>query len=255
MTPTPLTGFMIHSRPYQEKRAIYQLFSLENGLVDGVGSRGLPLFVPMTVMMSGKGVLKNFKEPFLLTDNPNILNHHLPLSLQYTALYLNEILYKLLPKDTPFGELWRAYYETLTLFEIGCDVLTLQCVLRRFEWQLFIALGVPTLWRKDSNDDKIDEQGAYRYHYELGFVPVVLSSLPSAERSKCLMGNEILAMYGFINTLQNPLDGIEFGAVDKEIFKKINPLFRQIIDELLGFRPLHSRQLWQDLQKFTQTLA
>lgn len=252
MTPTPLTGFIIHSRPYQEKRAIYQLFSLECGLIDGIGSRGLPLFVPMTLMMSGKGTLKNFKEPFLLTDNPNILNHRLPLSLQYTALYLNEILYKLLPKDTPLAELWQVYYQTLALFEIGCDVLMLQCVLRRFEWRLFIALGVPTLWHADSNDDKIDERGAYRYHNEMGFVPVVLASLPKAEQSKCLMGNEILAMYAFINALQNPLDTIDFGAMDKEILKKINPLFRQIIDELLDFRPLYSRQLWQDLQKFTK---
>ena len=44
MKNEPLTGYLLHARAYQEKRAIYQFFSAEHGVVHGMGVRGMPSF-------------------------------------------------------------------------------------------------------------------------------------------------------------------------------------------------------------------
>ena len=53
-----LNGYLLHQRPYQEKRAIYQFFSYEKGVVHGIGGRGMPLFTPIWLMSSGTKSLK-----------------------------------------------------------------------------------------------------------------------------------------------------------------------------------------------------
>lgn len=252
MTQTAtLTGFVIHSRPYQEKRAIYSFFCRDYGLIDGIGGRGLPPFVPIQLVMGGRGSLKNFKDPFVLTDTPNALTNRLPLNLQYTALYLNELLYKLLPKDDPQEELWQVYYQTLALFEIGCDRLALRSVLRRFEWALFVALGLPILLDIDSNNEPINNCGYYLYQNELGFVPIIVAALPPSQQAKVLLGADILAMNELCKYLGQGLADIDFDIINKDRLLAMGQLFRQIIDELLEFKPLHSRQLWLDLQKLS----
>jgi len=45
MKNEPLTGYLLHARAYQEKRAIYQFFSAEHGVVHGMGVRGMPSFL------------------------------------------------------------------------------------------------------------------------------------------------------------------------------------------------------------------
>lgn len=36
-----LIGYLLHQRPYQEKRALYSLFSKEHGVIHGVGKKAL----------------------------------------------------------------------------------------------------------------------------------------------------------------------------------------------------------------------
>ena len=60
MRATALNGYLLHQRPYQEKRAIYQFFSYEKGVVHGIGGRGMPLFTPIWLMSSGTKSLKSF---------------------------------------------------------------------------------------------------------------------------------------------------------------------------------------------------
>ena len=37
-----LVGYLLHQRPYQEKRALYYLFSQQHGVIHGVGKKGAP---------------------------------------------------------------------------------------------------------------------------------------------------------------------------------------------------------------------
>lgn len=231
MTPTPLTGFIIHSRPYQEKRAIYQFFADRAGLIDGVGVRGLPLFVPIELVVSGKNSLKTFKEPLLLSQNTTPIK---PLPLQYGGLYLNELLYRLLPKDDPQPALWRLYYETLALFGVGCDEQTMKVGLRRFELGLFEVLGVPTAWTVGV--------GGFDYDPQNGFVP---------NQAGEWQGEQIRAMQALCRYLQQDLAGLDFGQISPIVVNDLGRLFRQIIDDLLQYKPLHSRKLWQEHQRLT----
>ena len=57
-----LTGYLLHQRPYQEKRALYCLFSQQHGVIHGVGKKGAPLFMPLQLFASGKRDLKTFSQ-------------------------------------------------------------------------------------------------------------------------------------------------------------------------------------------------
>ena len=53
-----LVGYLLHQRPYQERRALYYLFSQQHGVVHGVGKKGAPLFMPLQLFATGKRDLK-----------------------------------------------------------------------------------------------------------------------------------------------------------------------------------------------------
>ena len=57
MRNEPLTGYLLHARAYQEKRAIYQFFSAEHGVVHGMGVRGMPSFMVVILFASGQNAL------------------------------------------------------------------------------------------------------------------------------------------------------------------------------------------------------
>ena len=99
-----LIGYLLHQRPYQEKRALYYLFSQQHGVIHGVGKKGAPLFMPLQLFATGKRDLKTFTQiqitsqttpqtnneqkegaPAILSTVPysNINGQH-----QYAALYL-----------------------------------------------------------------------------------------------------------------------------------------------------------------------
>lgn len=113
-----LVGYLLHQRSYQEKRAIYYLFSQQHGVVHGIGKKGAPLFEPLQLFATGKRDLKTFTQIIIsqfdsLQDNehhatqtdrssvasPNQRYGQIRGQQQYAALYLNEILWKLLPSE------------------------------------------------------------------------------------------------------------------------------------------------------------
>mgnify|MGYP000501174069 CR=1 FL=1 len=57
-----LVGYLLHQRSYQEKRAIYYLFSQQHGVVHGIGKKGAPLFEPLQLFATGKRDLKTFTQ-------------------------------------------------------------------------------------------------------------------------------------------------------------------------------------------------
>ena len=57
-----LVGYLLHQRPYQEKRALYYLFSQQHGVIHGVGKKGAPLFMPLQLFATGKRDLKTFTQ-------------------------------------------------------------------------------------------------------------------------------------------------------------------------------------------------
>ena len=163
-----LIGYLLHQRPYQEKRALYYLFSQQHGVIHGVGKKGAPLFMPLQLFASGKRDLKTFTQiniaPLssiqdsvaqnslaLKDSNVNLAQtlHHENISgqHQYAALYLNEILWRLLPTEDPMPILWQHYQNSLQQLKQPLTADELRLCLRQFEAYLFNELGFALSYR------------------------------------------------------------------------------------------------------------
>lgn len=248
-------GFVIHQRPYQEKRAIYTLFCAEQGVVSAVGSKGLPLFVPIQAFVGGRGSLKTLTQVHLLA-------YYRPLSMQwqYAALYLNEILYKLLAIDDPYPRLWHSYNQSVQAFGQLSHQTTsfdesakhsMLFLLRRFESVLFDELGIAFDFVYDSLGELIVANCHYRFVPESGFVPTLPAALPEHERSNCISGGQIQNMAKLVKMFD--VDEC-WAATEQAVWAQadLGRLHRLQIDYLLEYRPLHSRKLWQDYHRLKQ---
>lgn len=227
-----LTGFIIHSRPYQEKRAIYTFFSDDLGVFEGVGRRGLPLFVAIQLFVSGKHSLKTLSQPTIVTDGTG----QLALQSQCAALYMNELIYKLLPKEESASRLWQVYQQTLLALQTA-DGWAMRLWLRRFEKALFEQLGVALVFNQDAYGQALHPKQYYCYIPEVGWVQ-------DRQQTPCFLGADIAVLGEISERLVAHI--AECAFVQMAVLKQLGALHRLIIDELLEYRPLYSRQLWQD---------
>lgn len=264
-----LNGYVLHHRPYQEKRVIYRFFSHEFGVVHGIGARGLPLFAPIHLWATGKHSLKTFSQSQLgfthqFHDELQRLAlpvTHAPLAIiagrvQYALLYLNEILYKLLAVENPCPSLWQAYHHKICQFKqlntmselsVGELMQLLRAYLREFERALFAELGVLVDFEQDFAGEPIDVDQMYRFVPEMGFVPersAKIADIKAAGKLKVsrirYVGQSLIAMGQASQNGDLYLSHLhDFGQLQKEM-----------LDYLLEYRPLHSRTLWQQSMRY-----
>lgn len=220
-----LTGYLLHARPYQEKRAIYTFFSQECGVVQGVGSRGVPLFTLIQLFATGKNSLKSFSQIVPVSLSLPYI-HGQP---QYALLYLNEVLCRLIAPEMPCPDLFDAYEVALSmLFEMGEDDKKLKMALRQFEYVLFNELGALPSFDVDISGEPIDPDALYLFDPVRGFVL-------SDEMGIC--GNAIIAMSSTGNCAH---------------LNEKGRIYRQILDILLDHKPLNSRKLWQQSLQYKE---
>ena len=252
-----LIGYLLHQRPYQEKRALYYLFSQQHGVIHGVGKKGAPLFMPLQLFASGKRDLKTFTQiniaPLSLIQdsvaqnslalkdsNVNLAQtlHHENISgqHQYAALYLNEILWRLLPTEDPMPILWQHYQNSLQQLKQPLTANELRLCLRQFEAYLFNELGFALTLKHDSLDQPIEPDAWYRFLPDVGLIPIVHNDNESAVAQTVFKGNEILSM------AEQSLSTSNLNAWSR--------LHRRLIDHLLDYQPLQSRLLWQQQQRY-----
>jgi DNA repair protein RecO (recombination protein O) len=118
VSSTPLTGFILHRRPYRETSFLLDIFSLEWGKVSAVakGIRGakndkkslLQPFQSLQLSLAGKHELKNLHQVEALAPSLNLQGTRL-----FSAMYINELLNRLLTHDMPQAELFLLYHTTL----------------------------------------------------------------------------------------------------------------------------------------------
>lgn len=251
-----LTGYLLHQRSYQEKRAIYSLFSQQHGVVHGIGKKGAPLFELLQLFATGKRDLKTFSQitispfascqknepPVTVADRSSTAAHspsygQIRGQQQYAALYLNEILWKLLPTEDPMPVLWQRYQDSLNLLKQPLTADELRLCLRQFEWHLFKELGFALNLSEDSSLEAIEAGVTYRFLADTGFVPVLAEASTDLSSSSALFrGEEILSM-------------TQLGIVDTTL-SLWSRLHRQLIDQMLDYQPLQSRLLWQQQQRY-----
>ena len=270
-----LTGYLLHQRPYQEKRALYYLFSPQYGVVHGVGKKGAPLFVGLHLFATGKRDLKTFSQINIRqTDEVNIDdedgiikrgNNSIEYSSsennaielvnndtkstnglsygqitgqnQYAALYLNEILWRLLPTEDPMPLLWQRYQETLDRLKQSLTPAELRICLRQFEKHLFLELGFELTLSQDSTLSQIEPDLIYRFLPDVGLVPIQTSAeIVNMTAQAIFSGHEILSM------VEQGMSETTLGLWSR--------LHRQLMDHLLDYQPLQSRLLWQQQQRY-----
>ena len=252
-----LIGYLLHQRPYQEKRALYYLFSQQHGVVHGVGKKGAPLFMPLQLFATGKRDLKTFSQiqitsqtadqmvtlptgslfsPLKASTYDSISGHH-----QYAALYLNEILWRLLPTEDPTPLLWQHYQDSLQQLKCPLNSNELRLCLRQFEQHLFNELGFNLILTHDNVEDTIDPDCIYRFLPDVG----LLSTIQSATGSEPLDVTTDQAIFKGIDLIEMASLGITDATLHNW-----SKLHRHLIDHLLDYQPLQSRLLWQQQQRY-----
>ncbi|UTO04520.1 recombination protein O N-terminal domain-containing protein [Moraxella sp. FZLJ2107] len=266
MRATALNGYVLHSRAYQEKRAIYQFFSHEHGVVHGVGTRGLPLFSPVWLLATGNHALKSFSQPSLGFASEFVDAMALPAvptgfgvikgRVRYALLYMNEVLTRLLAAENPCPMLWQTYHHKLAKLQ-SLDLLNLPqsdefvatCVyLRAFERVIFAELGVALDFVTDGTGALITADGVYRFVPQMGFLPDRAELINDAKLTTKVSrhrysGDELMQMGA-------ALDVDDEQAAVLPFLEQFNQLQRQLMDSLLDYKPLHSRTLWQQSLRY-----
>lgn len=168
-------AFVLHSRPYRETSLLLELLSRDHGRV-GVVARGvrnararlprsmLQPLTPLSVAWSGSGELATLiaaeavAAPFALAGESLLC-----------ALYLNELVARLLPRNDAHAHVFEAYCAALARLAASEP---LAWTLRRFERDLLGELGYgPLLENEAETEAPIDPAAHYAYRLDAGPVP------------------------------------------------------------------------------------
>lgn len=223
-----LTGFALHQRKYRERSHILHFFSEKFGRVDGVIRQVPPsLYHLANLQANGKSELKNFTQ-LDVQGQPFYLQHR----ALFAGFYLNEILLRLLPLEEPMPETYQAYIHALdqlkALPQQDQGDLILKLILRQFETTLLNELGYQLDYHQDALGQDIQQE--YRYHFvpQEGFI--------QSQNAQGVFGQDLLKL-----------------AKDTQIHSEnvglLGKLYRSLITDLLGNKPLKSRQLWISQQR------
>lgn len=225
--------FVLHGRPFRESSQILELLSRDHGRLGVVarGSRrtgrgGQPFqpFRPLLVSWSGRGELPTVNGveaagvPFVFRG-PRIAG----------ALYLNELILRLLHRGDPHPIIYHAYGEALA--HLAAPAST-EALFRVFEKRLLEALGYGLILTHEANSDMTIEADAdYRYHLDHGPVRAPATGIADEPQVK---GLTLLALHR------------EELVTDREL-REAKRLMRFVINAHLEGRPLETRQLFRSM--------
>jgi DNA repair protein RecO (recombination protein O) len=168
-------AFVLHARPWRETSLLLEVLSRDHGRV-GLVARGcrrerphrprtlLQPLVPLSLSWSGQGELATLgaaeaSGPALALSGSALL----------CALYVNEVVARLLPRHDPHPALFADYLDTLRRLARGeSEAWTL----RRFERDLLAHLGYGLSLEYDAESGApLDPEREYAYRLETGPLP------------------------------------------------------------------------------------
>ena len=141
-----------------------------------------------------------------------------------TVFYINELLVKLLHRHEPHPELFDAYEEAIGRL---IDTSTEQITLRVFEKRLLEALGYGLVLSSDTEGNAIKAEQKYHYLLEQG---PVLRDMPDGSGMR-ISGRTLTAL-------------AEEKLGDDHVLAEAKQLMRMALGNLLGDKPLISRELY-----------
>lgn len=223
-------AFVLHRYCYRETSVIVDLLTQHNGrvsvLAKGVRSAKSQLkgvlqpFIPLQIQAKGRSQLKT-----LTLAEPNGAPIILRDKAIFSALYMNELIYRLLPKEEACPHLYLMYHKSLLSLSMDQSV---EKTLRFFEKDLLETIGYGVAFDCVSDGHApLKPEEKYNYFNEHGFV--LAESTNTDELF--FLGSDLLAI------AKDNYDSLE-------TLKTAKRLFRLVIRPLLGGKPLKSRELF-----------
>jgi DNA repair protein RecO (recombination protein O) len=228
-------GYVLHQRPYRESSLLLEVFSLSHGRV-GLVARGvrspksrqrgeLQSFRPLLLSWSARGDLGT-----LTGAETEGKVQALRGSALYSALYLNELLVRLLARQDPHPELYALYESSLE--DLGGRP-PVEPVLRVFEKRLLEEIGYGLLLDVEVGEgEAVQPQRYYDYQLEVGPVSVDRADAPGL----VFAGSSLLALAR--EQLHTP-----------DALRDAKRLMRAALSLYLGGKPLRSRELFKQVKR------
>ncbi|GAB6264115.1 DNA repair protein RecO [Photobacterium sp. CCB-ST2H9] len=170
--------FVLHARPYSETSLILDVFSEESGRISlmAKGARrkrsnlkgALQPFTPLFLKWSGRGSM-----PVMTHAEPISIGLPMRSYILYSALYVNEILARVLEAQTPYPALFLDYLNVLR--ELA-QAENPEPALRRFELALLDHLGYGVDFLHCAGSGlPVDDVMTYNYREQRGFIASVVA--------------------------------------------------------------------------------
>ena len=222
--------FILHRRLYRETSYLVDGFSANWGKISFVAKGARQVKSPnksllqplqlLNVSLSGKHELKNLRLAESLEKSINLTGKSL-----FSALYLNELLNRLLPKELPFSDLFLHYQQCLSHLK---EADNLEPGLREFEMLLLEELGYGVDFTSDwQTQTPLVAEHQYTFLPEQGFQLIPQGYF----RGQAFTGAEIIDM------------GLKHWHPDSlRAAKRLN---RIALAPLLGNKPLKSKELFR----------
>ncbi|WP_227718238.1 DNA repair protein RecO [Microbulbifer sp. Q7] len=245
----PQPAYILHSRPFRDSSLILELLTPDFGRIACIakGARrdkqrrqsALQPFSPLLVTLLGRHDLKTLG-PLESAGQPAWLKGR----AVYAGLYANELLVRLLPEGEGFLAIFAGYQQLLGALAgaSGDHSAELELPLRMFELNVLRSLGsCPDLAYSPRDHGAVRADAVYRLTAEDGFVPVVVPA-GQALRSADFSGAHLLTLSQLLNSA-----GEGESSPPPDVLAAAKRLTRQLLQPLLGNRPLKSRELFRQV--------
>ncbi|MGR5284460.1 DNA repair protein RecO [Vibrio maritimus] len=221
--------FVLHRRPYSESSLILDVFSEEYGRVTllSKGARSkrsnlkgaLQPFTPLLLKWSGNGSMKTLRQAEAISLGLPLTGVNL-----YSAMYVNELIARVLASEIPFPELFHDYLQALTELAHNTNP---EPALRRFELALLSVMGYGVdFLHCAGTGEPIDPTMTYRYREQKGFIASVRRD------NLTFLGEELIAIS-------------ERRFLSKTQLQAAKRFTRIALKPYLGGKPLKSRELFR----------
>ena len=217
-------AYVLHSRPFRDNQVIAEFLTEFNGKVSAITYIGTSIksnkkallqpFSPVTIVLKGQRDLKA-----LVGIQARAKTRLLVIEYLYSGFYLNELQVRLLGEHIPYDQLYILYQQSLN--ELA-QQLSVEPILRRFENTLLEELGLTIDY------SIIFEHNVSKFYYlpEQGFIPVTSKTSHVSYEKQHLIA---IAQQDFS---------------EQTVMRTYKQLMRQVLNHLLGGKPLNSRKLF-----------
>ena len=227
-------AWLLHSRPFRDTSLLLDFLTCDYGRVTVIGKgvrtansrlKGvLQLFMPLQISFSGKSELKTLTQAELLSTCTLLRGQQL-----FSALYMNELLVRLVHSHEADPSLFHIYQDTLAAIRAGEP---LEPLLRRFEVNLLESIGYGLVFDADLESGRpVENEGMYQLQGDSGFVRVLGIAEQSGHDPRLYPGSVLLA-----------ISQDDYSAPETLAYAK--RLMRSTLSLHLGDKPLRSRQLF-----------